>query len=271
MRWRHSVRSIPPTCARPSEPPASVNSWPPGARSIGRRRRWTEPARSPICWKPSAPRLIGPWTSSPIAAPWRNGSTAPTTGHADKPAISSPGAPRPGAAVFLIGESVVLASDPARAAEALARIDAPGLDEAELRIYEGAVLNLAGQSAAAAPLLELTVGSTEETEATRWERAVAAWWSLVDRGPFDARLAGGLLAAYRGLEAQEPSDGFWQRRRDARIGADTHRARAGRPARRGAGTARGTPAATCPPRRKSRRRSVMRFSCRAGSRRVASA
>ena len=114
-----------------------------------------------------------------------------------------------GQAVDLVGESVVLA-DPDQAAQALARIDPAALDDAELCLYEGAVLNLAGQTRGAQPLVELAEGLPVETAGARWHGAVEAWWSLVNRGPFDAHLAAGLLTAYRGLEMHESADAFWR-------------------------------------------------------------
>ena len=115
-----------------------------------------------------------------------------------------------GKAVFLMGQSVVLAADPASAAAVLARIEPSGLNGAEVLLYEGAVLNLVGQKGAAAPLLELEAGMPTETTGAHWHRSVDAWWQLVDRKPFDDSLAGGLLAAYRGLEAQETNAAFWR-------------------------------------------------------------
>jgi DNA-binding SARP family transcriptional activator len=116
-----------------------------------------------------------------------------------------------GMTVFLIGKSVALATNPARAADALARLKPDELNQAELTLYEGAVLNLTGKAREAVPLLELTAGLPVETPAAKWRRAIEAWWTLVDRAPFDASRTAGLLTAYRGLEKQELLPAFWQR------------------------------------------------------------
>jgi hypothetical protein len=115
-----------------------------------------------------------------------------------------------GKAVFLVGQSVELGSDHAQAAECLARLEPSTLNQAELLLYEGAVLHLAGQTVAAGPLLELAPGLAPETPDVRWHRVVETWWTLVQHGPFDPSVAAGLLAAYRGLESEEPAATFWR-------------------------------------------------------------
>jgi hypothetical protein len=115
-----------------------------------------------------------------------------------------------GKAVFLVGQSVALGADRSRAAECLARLEPSTLNRAELLLYEGAVLHLAGQTVAAEPLLELAPGLHPDTPGVRWHRAVETWWTLVEHGAFDPSVAAGLLAAYRGLEMEEPGAAFWR-------------------------------------------------------------
>jgi predicted Zn-dependent protease len=140
-------------------------------------------------------------------ADWRHGAEATTRDRARDFFVTQAAS---GQTVGLIGESVVLAVDSDRAAEALARVDPAGLNEAELRLYEGAVLNLAGQTRAALPLLELAEGTPVETAGARWHRSVEAWWTLAQRGTFNAQTVAGLLTAYRGLETQKDSASFWR-------------------------------------------------------------
>ena len=98
----------------------------------------------------------------------------------------------------------------AEATQVLAGIDPASLDSANLSIYLGGVLDLAGQKIKAMSYLELSPDLPFETRAQRFHEAVESWWNLQKGAPTDPARAAGLLAAYRGLDIEETSAAFWR-------------------------------------------------------------